>query len=41
VAGSCECGNGTSDSVECRNLVALDLLASQEGLFSVELVTGY
>jgi hypothetical protein len=37
VAGSCECGNETSDSIKCGEF--LDLLASQDGLCSKELVS--
>jgi len=38
MAGSCECGNETSCSIECRNfLTTWDILASQEELRSIEL----
>jgi hypothetical protein len=36
VAGSCECGNEPSGSIK-RGELADDLLASQEGLCSMEL----
>jgi hypothetical protein len=39
-AGSCEYGDETSVSIKCGELrVAQDLLASEEGLCSVELVS--
>jgi hypothetical protein len=41
VAGCCECGNEPSGSVKCGKFLELaeDLLASQEGLCSVKLVS--
>jgi hypothetical protein len=39
VAGGCECGNEPSGSIKCGEfLVFVDLLSSQEGFSSVELV---
>jgi hypothetical protein len=40
VSGSCECGNGHLGSIKFREFLgqALDLLASQETLGSMELV---
>ena len=41
MAGCCECGNEPSGSVKCGKFLELveALLASQEGLCSVELVS--
>ena len=40
MAGTCECGNESSDSVKCGEffLLAENRLASQEGLCSMEQV---
>jgi hypothetical protein len=38
MAGSCECGNEPSGSIKCGEFLD-DLLASQEGLWSMELVS--
>jgi hypothetical protein len=40
VSGSCECGNGHLGSIKCGEFLglALEVLASQEGLCTVELL---
>jgi hypothetical protein len=39
VAGACECGNEPPGSIKCGEFLAEKLLASQEGLCSMELVS--